>query len=264
MGSPPLTRGALHERSSSQATERITPAHAGSTEPFAHVGGEAMDHPRSRGEHERCDCSIPAPDRITPAHAGSTGRSPAPQQTRRDHPRSRGEHIVATPIIASIEGSPPLTRGAHPVGVGASPQPGITPAHAGSTPPPTLRGEHPADHPRSRGEHGKTGRWHDGPGGSPPLTRGARRTTARPTRPARITPAHAGSTMTSLRRIQPSSDHPRSRGEHSTPAFFRSFSMGSPPLTRGARGRFRGQRGRGGITPAHAGSTEDDLSHDRA
>nr|EEI14213.1 hypothetical protein HMPREF0276_1792 [Corynebacterium accolens ATCC 49725] len=51
MGSSPLTRGARMRLPSRILTPGLIPAHAGSTEPVHHGGGEERAHPRSRGEH---------------------------------------------------------------------------------------------------------------------------------------------------------------------------------------------------------------------
>ena len=70
-----------------------------------------------------------------------------------DHPRSRGEQGMAEFCTVKRAGSSPLTRGAHVESDGAAHNPGIIPAHAGSTA--VHRPDRPVhrDHPRSRGEH---------------------------------------------------------------------------------------------------------------
>ena len=49
--------------------------------------------------------------------------------------------------------------------------------------------------------------------------------------------------------------HPRSRGEHPVPSASGLDSVGSSPLTRGARAGAVGSCGWRGLIPAHAGST---------
>ena len=93
--------------------------------------------------------------------------------------------------------------------------------------------------------------------GSPPHTRGkvceilSRSTTAG------ITPAHAGKSVKLCDEVLSGQDHPRTRGEkYSRPRFPRT-TRGSPPHTRGkARQPRRGRQGKG-ITPAHAGKSEN-------
>ena len=91
--------------------------------------------------------------RITPAYAGNTCISFSSADTKEDHPRLRGEHVSKISTNAKTRGSPPLTRGTHPVSHTPAPWYGITPAYAGNTgiilAPLTLF----QDHPRLRGEH---------------------------------------------------------------------------------------------------------------
>ena len=92
------------------------------------------------------------------------------------------------------EGSSPHTRGALLV-VPEKQWPGrIIPAYAGSTMALTAPWMAPSDHPRIRGEHADGVLTRMSIGGSSPHTRGARRRPARPSNPAGIIPAYAGST----------------------------------------------------------------------
>ena len=135
------------------ASAGIIPARAGSTVSFSQDIDKDEDHPRSCGEHPRAVLGVhhgrgSSPlvrgahfakgERICqlgiiPARAGSTldtGRHAGP---RRDHPRSCGEHYDAKLEGLYQQGSSPLVRGAHPLGVhGVRPR-GIIPARAGST-----------------------------------------------------------------------------------------------------------------------------------
>ncbi len=315
-GSPPLTRGAPIPPGFTEALQRITPAHAGSTGDSAHGGSRSRDHPRSRGEHVssrwavRCGRGSPPLTRgarveqmgrevrsgITPAHAGSTRAAGPVRRRRRDHPRSRGEHAPPGAHVPHVTGSPPLTRGAHdaigilsaasritpahagsthscrmrstliegspPLTRGALPDRGqhlvvvgITPAHAGSTRPSSMTPGMSRDHPRSRGEHVVPVLLVAGAVGSPPLTRGALSSQVSTPRTIRITPAHAGSTLPAVPGAFSSRDHPRSRGEHSSPPRDLQLTGGSPPLTRGAPRHRNAAQWPARITPAHAGST---------
>ena len=71
----------------------------------------------------------------------------------------------------------------------------------------------------------------------------------------RIIPARAGNTR--LRRRPPARrpDHPRSRGEHSTPKESPILDVGSSPLARGTRYHHGQVQGRPRIIPARAGNT---------
>ena len=233
------------------------------------------DHPRSRGEHcgervEDCQRIGSSPltrgalndevqqlrrDRIIPAHAGSTTPTTFPTATTPDHPRSRGEHPHQVHAVASVDGSSPLTRGALEHGQLPVPPARIIPAHAGSTHPASRNRPHPADHPRSRGEHPGSKLVVRFPRGSSPLTRGALASAADVRRSIGIIPAHAGSTWWVLSRLYCHWDHPRSRGEHLVVTCIRRIQLGSSPLTRGAQSSVPLSLYREGIIPAHAGST---------
>ena len=141
---------------------------------------------------------------------------------------------MTAPACWSPCGSSPHTRGAlvreRAVGDGA----GIIPAYAGSTAGSSCASPTQTDHPRIRGEHAapsESDKWDEG---SSPHTRGARKSTARPSPGARIIPAYAGSTVMRSCCLGSFSDHPRIRGEHRAPTATTSVSLGSSPHTRGA------------------------------
>ena len=92
---------------------------------------------------------------------------------RRDHPRMRGEHPDLLRIYLDATGSSPHARGA-PLAVTVDARfRGIIPACAGSTRPAFLLLPPGRDHPRMRGEHGKTVDTVVYPQGSSPHARGA-------------------------------------------------------------------------------------------
>ena len=111
-GSSPLTRGALNFTVCKLSYIRLIPAHAGSTRPPIPRPSPSRAHPRSRGEHGRLVASL----RVAGAH-----------------PRSRGEHASPMMPRQPLEGSSPLTRGAHLGQFRASDRSRLIPAHAGST-----------------------------------------------------------------------------------------------------------------------------------
>ena len=71
--------------------------------------------------------------RLIPAHAGSTSRVPHEPRQAPAHPRSRGEHVLLPAFMCLLRGSSPLTRGAPSVCHFGPVEPGLIPAHAGST-----------------------------------------------------------------------------------------------------------------------------------
>ena len=152
--------------------------------------------------------------RIIPAYAGSTTETSSPYFLLMDHPRIRGEH--------------------YPVFDEAYRRQRIIPAYAGSTSAGHNRARPAADHPRIRGEHISCSRFVPAIMGSSPHTRGAQVQVSLLQRGARIIPAYAGSTSTSLPGPQPAQDHPRIRGEHRPVQPRPRGGAGSSPHTRGA------------------------------
>ena len=113
---------------------------------------------------------------ITPAYAGNTRIEYRKNTQEKDHPRLRGEHENQYHSQDSTQGSPPPTRGTPVDWKVVASASGITPAYAGNTfhsPPFSLLFW---DHPRLRGEHALFNRWERFKQGSPPPTRGTRRT----------------------------------------------------------------------------------------
>ena len=72
--------------------------------------------------------------------------------------------------------------------------------------------------------------------GSPPLTRGKLVIAAIAALVARLIPAHAGKTLSTMRVRSFTQAHPRSRGENPPPIAVEGSYPGSSPLTRGKRG----------------------------
>ena len=130
-------------------------AYAGTTHHEQHRCGQWWDHPRLRGNY--CFSNIQtilaqgsppltrelpidvyrdfAKDGITPAYAGTTAPFFANSLLIRDHPRLRGNYSSACLTIASISGSPPLTRELLNQVCSNFRRYGITPAYAGTTKP---------------------------------------------------------------------------------------------------------------------------------
>ena len=153
-GSSPLTRGALVD---------------------VLLEGGRSAHPRSRGEHPSCSvmggCSPgsspltrgalqhrvqrSAHERLIPAHAGSTETACSRKSQLAAHPRSRGEHKRVLDIGETRVGSSPLTRGALELAGYEPVNPGLIPAHAGSTLVVLFNDLNVEAHPRSRGEHAR-------------------------------------------------------------------------------------------------------------
>ena len=73
----------------------------------------------------------------------------------------------------------------------------------------------------------------------------------------RITPAHAGNTLSQSNFYNAIQDHPRACGEYAAVADRDGFVWGSPPRMRGILLVCHRRFGKTGITPAHAGNTID-------
>ena len=152
----------------------------------------------------------------------------------------------------------------------------ITPAHAGKTGkrPTASRGH--ADHPRTCGENGISGKFNlfrlgspphmrgkqtssgskgVAQSGSPPHMRGKLMNYERGQQPIRITPAHAGKTKRTGVRVYNIPDHPRTCGENLEIILILVPKLGSPPHMRGKQKPERTCLHSHRITPAHAGKT---------
>ena len=152
-----------------------------------------------------------------------------------DHPRIRGEHLAALAGDSGSGGSSPHTRGAPADLLDPARGRGIIPAYAGSTSASSSVACARRDHPRIRGEHSPARADKPHFPGSSPHTRGARGADVQVTRPARIIPAYAGSTVKL--------------------SYLWAPSHGSSPHTRGARLMIDDGIDSRGIIPAYAGST---------
>ena len=107
--------------------------------------------------------------------------------------------------------------------------------------------------------------------GSPPRMRGKQKVKRLLANFGRITPAHAGKTPTAKAVYDALQDHPRACGENIYLPPCGSDSKGSPPRMRGKHCWQNSKASRFGITPAHAGKTDNrwyerltDTDHPRA
>ena len=134
-------------------------------------------------------------------------------------------------------------------------QPRITPAHAGKTlltsPIPVIS----SDHPRACGENIPSAFPAASMAGSPPRMRGKQRVYYDETAQERITPAHAGKTLSCIAQHVIPPDHPRACGENKLCLKRLRPVSGSPPRMRGKQYPAFACSLRLRITPAHAGKT---------
>ena len=274
-GSSPHPRGAHQLLEVGDLADGIIPASAGSTQYPIGYRLVYEDHPRIRGEHTDVSedsqmtlGSSPHPRgaplkelpvtllvRIIPASAGSTCNKFTERLCRRDHPRIRGEHAGCPQFCKTRMGSSPHPRGALCLIGGVMIRPRIIPASAGSTEYAGEAHQGQGDHPRIRGEHQAARELYKCMVGSSPHPRGALTTGHGRPAQCRIIPASAGSTSQRAGRAGPYVDHPRIRGEHSSPGARRTVPVGSSPHPRGARCKNYQHIDPAGIIPASAGST---------
>ena len=114
-----------------------------------------------------------------------------------------------------------------------------------------------AAHPRSRGEHLRRSSALPSSVGSSPLARGTLCGDVCKVRQLRLIPARAGNTPAPTEPPQPSSAHPRSRGEHLYCIYRPGGNSGSSPLARGTHLVFTPPKSISRLIPARAGNTAD-------
>ena len=150
---------------------------------------------------------------ITPAHAGKSEGGGRGYLVREDHPRACGEKKKNLKIWANCEGSPPRMRGKGHLGAAACARAGITPAHAGKSPPDSCLAWCAGDHPRACGEKTFHRFFLPFAEGSPPRMRGKAISNSHRMAHIRITPAHAGKSTKLTCNLERTKDHPRACGE---------------------------------------------------
>ena len=193
-GSSPLARGTQVQKFRERWLRRLIPARAGNTRAVAPGRAPGTAHPRSRGEHSELlwllgqDCgSSPLArgtrgacgasgtlSRLIPARAGNTAMFHVFMMGFPAHPRSRGEHMSPRSKAAASSGSSPLARGTPLFSRQKLRRFRLIPARAGNTDLVVWLMVFQAAHPRSRGEHNRSGLSANILSGSSPLARGTR------------------------------------------------------------------------------------------
>ena len=173
----------------------------------------------------------------------------------RDHPRTCGEQLVFIKNYSPQVGSPPHMRGTGSVTGIRFRLPGITPAHAGNRTCFFGTVLVYGDHPRTCGEQKSHFHFQYRDLGSPPHMRGTAFSFLVYNSSARITPAHAGNSITIWLIICFAQDHPRTCGEQCSRNHAARCGIGSPPHMRGTANISLAYRCMARITPAHAGNS---------
>ena len=135
---------------------------------------------------------------------------------------------------------------------------GLTPANAGTTPNQSPRGYGREAHPRECGDDSS---WPSTPStefGSPPRMRGRPPRLPRSWCSCRLTPANAGTTFDGAKFLFERTAHPRECGDDGWAFACGIAVVGSPPRIRGRLEKDRGIFDPRRLTPANAGTTEDE------
>ena len=135
---------------------------------------------------------------------------------------------------------------------------GITPAHAGKSWGSRSCSGASWDHPRACGEKLMQAGCLNHCEGSPPRMRGKALHLNSYLIRQRITPAHAGKSITAYLNCSLKGDHPRACGEKPHTFDFAFVETGSPPRMRGKAGKTLSAVQYVRITPAHAGKRQQD------
>ncbi len=134
-------------------------------------------------------------------------------------------------------------------------QRGTTPARAGTTGRPDRADPRRWDHPRTRGDHPNIRLRPNAARGPPPHARGPLICTFGYEDDPGTTPARAGTTLGPPGPELERGDHPRTRGDHSSPPLSAMVRTGPPPHARGPPHEGAARDLRVGTTPARAGTT---------
>ena len=171
------------------------------------------------------------------------------------YPRWCGEHVGEVAAAALFEGLPPLVRGARCGDRHPDRACGPTPAGAGSTMGVPAIVAATRAYPRWCGEHRLENAVPGVLVGLPPLVRGAQNRPRVAVTVPGPTPAGAGSTGCTTTALACPAAYPRWCGEHVLFGGQAAWSVGLPPLVRGAPDGEPFDGVGGGPTPAGAGST---------
>ncbi len=156
------------------------------------------------------------------------------------HPHRRGEHEVQLPLLNTIAGSSPQTRGTRIRDYPAARRRRFIPTDAGNTCHDVWDSHDNTVHPHRRGEHFCADHAVGRINGSSPQTRGTllRRSCGRTHQ--RFIPTDAGNTGSDKPSSLAMSVHPHRRGEHILRPPTLALFHGSSPQTRGTLEAMRG------------------------
>ena len=172
-----------------------------------------------------------------------------------DQPRTCGEYSRRRDSGVCYVGSAPHMRGIPRLAAADGRGPRISPAHAGNTIVHSPSRAPSGDQPRTCGEYRGSRFPAVCQSGSAPHMRGILGESRKINPKPRISPAHAGNTLASVRQCSTAEDQPRTCGEYDYYNTDCPGPVGSAPHLRGIPGLPGPHRRLEGISPAHAGNT---------
>ncbi len=191
---PPRARGRPEESRLEVAALGATPAGAGTTWIGSTAAPRGGSNPRGRGDDYGADPQglqrieqpprargrpghrrgSRRPGRATPAGAGTTSMRARRTSGPRSNPRGRGDDPKPIAILGCGMEQPPRARGRPPTGSCPRPDPGATPAGAGTTTAPCSAARGGGSNPRGRGDDAAGAFYWVGLVEQPPRARGRR------------------------------------------------------------------------------------------
>ena len=190
-------------------------------------------HPRVRGEQAATKPAMSAARRFIPACAGNRPRGPGGVDGVPVHPRVRGEQARAGASALLRIGSSPRARGTVPMSRKAATRRRFIPACAGNSRPQEGQALHPPVHPRVRGEQAVPWSVSNAQAGSSPRARGTGVSGNYTFQEIRFIPACAGNSACGGIISDPTTVHPRVRGEQRVTRPMAPGYPGSSPRARG-------------------------------
>ncbi len=232
-GRPPRARGPRRGRRYGRRHRGTTPACAGTTALPPWSPTRTGDHPRVCRDHVPQVRLLPVGQGPPPRVRGPLHDGGAPLLLPGTTPACAGTTVCGGCPGWPAWGPPPRARGPRVQGSPVSRGAGTTPACAGTTCAASPRRTRCRDHPRVRGDHLALSRKELALMGPPPRARGPLRDDAAHDPPRGTTPACAGTTWPATQATARIGDHPRVRGDHSSPICHEPSGAGPPPRARG-------------------------------
>ena len=215
----------------------------------------SREHPRVRGENKcRLGNRLLRTGNI-PACAGKTTTAPYPSATTQEHPRVRGENNASRGDVKTITGTSPRARGKLLDDVTNGFERRNIPACAGKTGLNSKFSSTMSEHPRVRGENGRTSRTRLMRKGTSPRARGKPPPVGKRPGRSRNIPACVGKTFGYQCSWLPWQEHPRVRGENHHPGDLAVARGGTSPRARGKQAHLEPARPVPRNIPACAGKT---------